>query len=133
MRRAGSLWHKIGGVATPQKGPRHRGGQLCLGHQRSSGVTLTASSLVRRRLAGTQLLPVDLEGEVREVGRAVPEVEQLRGEDISLPSSHYCGLTFLVHSESETMGILALLSCRDQSPPSWVLPHPDRTVLSQPP
>ena len=52
-----------------------------LSHQRSSGVSLAASSLVHSRLTGTQLLPVDLEGEVREVGQAVPEVEQLGGRD----------------------------------------------------
>ena len=29
--QAGSIWHKIAGVATPRKSPRHGGGQPCLG------------------------------------------------------------------------------------------------------
>ena len=37
---------------------------LVLSNQWTSGVSLAASSLVDRRLASTQLLPVDLEGEV---------------------------------------------------------------------
>ena len=30
MRRAGSLWHKSAGGATPRNSPRHRGGPHCL-------------------------------------------------------------------------------------------------------
>ena len=58
-----------------------------LSHERPPAISLAAASLVGRRLAGTQLLPVDLEGEVREVGHGVPEVEQLRAADRMLPSS----------------------------------------------
>ena len=50
----------------------------------SGPLCLAASSLVDRRLTGAQLLPVDLEGEVGEVGQAVPEVEQLTGGEIVL-------------------------------------------------
>ena len=42
-------------------------------------------------------------------------------------------LTFLVHSWSVTIGILALLRVLDQSPPSSTRPHPDNIVRSQPP
>ena len=35
--RAGSLWHKIACVVTPQNSPRHRGGQPCLEGVRVQG------------------------------------------------------------------------------------------------
>ena len=41
--RAGSLWHKTAGVATPRNSPRHRGGPLCL--TVSQQVTLLGNNL----------------------------------------------------------------------------------------
>ena len=41
--------------------------------------------------------------------------------------------TFRSHSRSDTIGTLALFNVLDQSPASFVLPHPDKMVLSQPP
>ena len=44
MRRAGSLWHKSAGVATPRYSPRHRGGPTELNVSPSGGLSASKRS-----------------------------------------------------------------------------------------
>ena len=66
MRRAGSLWHKTAGVATPRNNPPHRSGPVCLNPRDE-----LKHAICHPNLGGFQQLQLTGTSEAKDDGRVL--------------------------------------------------------------